>query len=69
MRNLRCMMGDVILNKEDKINGKELRGDKRLQISEKAVDELVKGKSVIKCKDGVAQIDKSHPAYDFWLED
>ena len=54
---------------ETTISNQEIRKDGRARISQDAVDELVKAKSVIRFEDGVAQIDKSHPDYNFWMED
>ena len=33
------------------------------------IEELVASKDVVKVKNGVIQIDPSHPDYDFWMED
>lgn len=37
--------------------------------SKKAIEKLIERKEAIKCKDGIAQIDKYHPDYNFWMED
>lgn len=50
-------------------NNTESRDEKRAQISNEAIENLMKRKTIIKCKDGVAQIDKNHPDYNFWMED
>lgn len=34
----------------------------------RVADKLAKSKTVLKCKNGVVQIDKDHPNYDFWME-
>lgn len=43
--------------------------ERKVRISSEAVENLMNKKSIIKCKDGVAQIDKDHPDYNFWMED
>lgn len=60
--------GNEDMNAVVDINTKS-RGKKQVQISSKAVENLMNRKTVIKCKDGVAQIDKNHPDYNFWMED
>lgn len=38
-------------------------------IDEELIKKLVADKEPLVVKDGVAQIDSSHPDYDFWMED
>ncbi|WAB25098.1 hypothetical protein M3_0147 [Lysinibacillus phage vB_LfM_LysYB1] len=38
-------------------------------IDEELIKQLVADKEPLVVKDGVAQIDPSHPDYDFWMED
>lgn len=38
-------------------------------INEELIKKLASEKEPIVVKDGVAQIDSSHPDYDFWMED
>lgn len=47
---------------------KELSSE-NLRISESTANKLVEKKTTIFCKDGIAQIDSSHPDYKFWMED
>lgn len=49
-------------------NDIEYKGERKVRISSNAIEKLTKIKTVIKCKDGVAQVDKSHPDYNFWVE-
>lgn len=39
------------------------------KLDSKRIKELVASKEVVKVKNGVIQIDPSHPDYDFWMED
>ncbi|WP_342546116.1 hypothetical protein [Lysinibacillus sp. FSL K6-4013] len=71
----------IILGYESILNAKG-RAEARLQtlLKEKKIgriqmkslsqiEELVASKDVVKVKNGVIQIDPSHPDYDFWMED
>lgn len=59
---------DMINTLPGKSNKKKLT-PKRMIISNKRIEDLLKGKSVIHCEDGVAKIDSSHSDYNFWMED
>lgn len=47
----------------------EKENERKIKLSSEAVEKLLEKKEIIKCKDGVAQIDKSHPSYDFWMKE
>ncbi|MBW8351922.1 hypothetical protein K0H71_21200 [Bacillus sp. IITD106] len=40
-----------------------------IRITNESIEKLIKGKTPIICKDGVAKIDSNHPDYRFWMED
>jgi len=60
--------GDEDMNTTVDINIEPI-DERKVRISSEAVENLMNKKSIIKCKDGVAQIDKDHPDYNFWMED
>lgn len=40
-----------------------------MQLPNKSIEKLIKDKTPIICKDGMAKIDSNHPDYKFWMED
>ncbi|MFJ8459340.1 MULTISPECIES: hypothetical protein [Lysinibacillus] len=54
--------------KEEKFDTKE-KIPKRYDLDSKRIKELVASKETVIVKNGVMQINPSHPDYDFWMED
>ncbi|MGE7942621.1 hypothetical protein ACQKNB_11090 [Lysinibacillus xylanilyticus] len=54
--------------KEEKFDTKE-KLPKRYDLDSKRIKELVASKETVIVKNGVMQINPSHPDYDFWMED
>ena len=52
---------------EDKSNN-EKNTSHDMKLSNEAIKKLMNRKPSITIKDGVAQVDKSHPDYKFWME-
>jgi len=64
---------NVVLRRQnnlDVVRGKiDRESSKNIKLSDNVADNLAKGKEVLKCKNGVVQIDKNHPNYNFWMVD
>jgi hypothetical protein len=54
--------------KEEKFDTKE-KITKRYDLDSERIKELVASKETVIVKNGVMQINPSHPDYDFWMED